>query len=435
MKRPRRIKRLFDLAGPLRRASVIACVGILLLLCGVALSYETLVAPVIGWFDDVASQLLSTFVSQSELPLARYYLGGAFLALGVYITYLGVRNLLRIFLRIVNPTYEGRMMSVFLRRQVLAAGPNIVAIGGGTGLSNLLRGLKDKTGRITAIVTVTDDGGSSGRLVSEKKILPPGDIRNCLVALADAEKAMTDLFQHRFEGASGNLSGHSTGNLLIAAMVDITGDFDSAIQQISKVLAIRGRVIPSTLEPVKLRALMEDGSEICGETNIVQSKLRIRRVFLDPEDIAPLPDALNAISEADIVVLGPGSIYTSVIPPLLVPGISEALSESNAVKVYVCNVMTQPGESDEFTASDHVHAIEANVGKRAFDCVLLNKATPSQIILERYAEYGQQFVVPDSDRIRAMGIRPILANLISESDVVRHDPMRLAESIIRIASS
>lgn len=313
------------------------------------------------------------------------------------------------------------------------AGPAVVAIGGGTGLSTLLRGIKQKTNRITSIVTVTDDGGSSGRLVADKKILPPGDIRNCLVALADAEKAMTDLFQHRFEGASGSLSGHSMGNLLIAAMVDLTGDFEKAITEISKVLAIRGRVLPATLQTVRLRAEMVDGSELCGETQIVNSPLQIRRVHLDPQDAQPLEEAIEAIAAADIIVIGPGSVFTSVIPPLLVPGVAEAVAESDAVKVYVCNVMTQPGESDRFTASDHVHAIEANVGRRVFDYVLLNKAMPSQHLLERYSQSGQEFVEPDADRIRAMGLKPILANLISETDLVRHDPMRVADSILRLA--
>ncbi|MCH8274068.1 MAG: YvcK family protein [Armatimonadetes bacterium] len=336
-------------------------------------------------------------------------------------------------MRILNPGYEGRIVGTFLKRQVLSAGPNVVAVGGGTGLSTLLRGLKHKTSRITAVVTVTDEGGSSGRLREDKKILPPGDIRNCLVALADAEKAMTDLFQHRFEGASGSLSGHSTGNLLIAAMVDITGDFDKAVQEISHVLAIRGRVLPATLESVRLRAEMEDGSEICGEPNIVSSGLRIRRIFLDPADAAPLPEVLMAIAEADVIAIGPGSIFTSVIPPLLVPGVAQAIAESNAVKVYICNVMTQPGESDEFTASDHVHAFEANVGTRVFDHVLLNKAIPGEYLLKKYAGFGQEFVEPDTDRIRGMGLRPVAANLISETDLVRHDPMRIADSVIRIA--
>jgi uncharacterized cofD-like protein len=341
---------------------------------------------------------------------------------------------LREITRILNPGHEGRIVNQVLRHQALAAGPDIVAIGGGTGLSTLLRGLKRQTNRITAIVTVTDDGGSSGRLITDKKILPPGDIRNCLVALADAEKSMTDLFQHRFEGASGTLSGHSTGNLLIAAMVDISGDFDKAVREISRVLAIQGRVIPATLDTVRLRAEMKDGSVIAGETRIVNSKIGIDRIHLEPPDTKPVEHALAALRNADIIVIGPGSIYTSVIPPLLVPGLADAISESKALKVYVCNVMTQPGESDNFTAADHVGAIERNVGRRIFDYVLINKAEPTERSLERYHEVGQEMVVPDSDRIKSLGYKPIAANLISESDVVRHDPHRIAEAIARMVS-
>lgn len=432
MKSQRKFRRFINTAGPFRRALVIELIGLAILMFGLALSFNMLLLPLVSYFGGAFQRLVSPFLRSEDLPVARYYAGGALLILGIYICYLGTRNLLREVMRNLNPAHEGKIAGTFWKQQLLSAGPNVVAIGGGTGLSTLLRGIKHKTNRITAIVAVTDDGGSSGRLVEDKKILPPGDIRNCLVALADAEKSMTDLFQHRFEGASGTLSGHSTGNLLIAAMVDLTGDFDRAVVEISKVLAIRGRVIPATLDSVRLRAEMEDGSEIWGETRIVNSRLRVRRVFLEPEDTKPVDDALKAIAEADVVVIGPGSIYTSVIPPLLVPGIAEALSESNAIKVYVCNVMTQPGESDRFTASDHVHAIEANVGRRIFDFVLINKATPSQFLMQKYLEVGQEFVIPDSDRIRAMGLRPVASNLISETDVVRHDPMRVADSVVRL---
>jgi uncharacterized cofD-like protein len=432
MRRQHRLRRLITSSGPVRRGLLLGALGIIALLGGLALSFQMLVLPVVQALQGAFENMLLRVVSQADLPVARHYAGGALLILGAYVVFHAGKILLREVMRVLNPGQEGRIVETFFRQQVLASGPAVVAIGGGTGLSTLLRGIKHKTNRITAIVAVTDDGGSSGRLVADKKILPPGDIRNCLVALADAEKSMTDLFQHRFEGASGSLSGHSTGNLLIAAMVDLTGDFDHAVQEISKVLAIRGRVIPATLDTVTLRAEMEDGSIVCGESAIVQTKLRIRRIFLEPEDCTPVDDAMKAISEADVIVFGPGSVYTSVIPPLLVPGIAEAISEAPATKVYVCNVMTQPGETDRFTASDHVHAIEANVGRRVFDNVLINKATPSRYLLERYAEVGQDFVVPDPDRIRALGLKPIAANLISETDVVRHDPMRVAEAIMRL---
>lgn len=433
MRNPRAIKRWIVTAAKLRRSALLFALGLLVLLFGLSLSYQLILTPIFDSLSIAIVAVLKMVTNSSTLPLAKHFAAGALMLLGGYLMYAGSRAGISQLLRAANPSWDGRLNS-FLRQQVLATGPNVVVIGGGTGLSTALRGLKHKTSRITAIVTVTDDGGSSGRLVMEKGILPPGDIRNCLVALADAEKTMTDLFQHRFEKASGSLSGHSTGNLLIAAMVDLTGDFDHAIAEISKVLAIRGRVLPSTLERVRLRAEMEDGSEVCGETKIVESRLRVRRVYLDPEEVEPLAEALQAIAEADIIVMGPGSIYTSVIPPLLVPGIADAIAASDAARVYVCNVMTQPGESDQFTASEHVHAIEANVGKRVFDHILINKAMPSQYLLKRYAEVGQEYVEPDSDRIRAMGMRAVAANLLSESDVVRHDPVRLAEAIVRLVN-
>ena len=431
---PRRLQRVVKTSAPLRRSLLTFILGALLLLVGVALSFRLLLMPFISLVEEGITGALSQFISEDGLPTARHMVSGIFLVLGVYFVYVAIRNVLREITRILNPGHEGRIVDQVLRHQALAAGPDIVAIGGGTGLSTLLRGLKRQTNRITAIVTVTDDGGSSGRLITDKKILPPGDIRNCLVALADAEKSMTDLFQHRFEGASGTLSGHSTGNLLIAAMVDISGDFDKAVREISRVLAIQGRVIPATLDTVKLRAEMKDGSVIAGETRIVNSKIGIDRIHLEPPDTKPVEHALAALRNADIIVIGPGSIYTSVIPPLLVPGLADAISESKALKVYVCNVMTQPGESDNFTAADHVGAIERNVGRRIFDYVLINKAEPTEKSLERYHEVGQEMVVPDSDRIKSLGYKPIAANLISESDVVRHDPHRIAEAIARMVS-
>ncbi|MDQ2985639.1 MAG: YvcK family protein [Armatimonadota bacterium] len=429
---PRRLQRVIRTSAPLRRALLTAILGSLLLLVGVSLSFRLLLMPFVSVVEDGISGVLSQFVGEDALPMARHTVSGLFLVSGAYFAYSAFRNVLREITRILNPGHEGRIVGQVLRHQALAAGPDVVAIGGGTGLSTLLRGLKLQTNRLTAVVTVTDDGGSSGRLVNDKKILPPGDLRNCLVALADAEKSMTDLFQHRFEGASGSLSGHSTGNLLIAAMVDIAGDFDKAIREVSRVLAIQGRVIPATLDTVRLRGEMDDGSTIIGESRIVNSRLGIKRISLDPADCKPVTDALLALREADVIAIGPGSIYTSVIPPLLVPGFADAIAESPAIKVYICNVMTQPGESDDFTASDHVKAIEQNVGRRIFDYVLLNKAQPSDKSLERYEGVGQTVVIADTERIRAMGYKPVAANLISESDVVRHDPNRVAESIMRL---
>jgi uncharacterized cofD-like protein len=242
---------------------------------------------------------------------------------------------------------------------------------------------------------------------------------------------MTDLFQHRFGADSGSLSGHSIGNLLIAALVDQAhGDFERAIERASKVLLIRGRVVPSTLSHVRLRALLEDGSEVCGETKIVHAGRRIRRIYLDPEDVQAHTEALEAIMNADLICIGPGSVFTSVIPNLLVSGIADALRDATATRAYICNVMTQPGESDSFSASEHVLSIQANVEKRVFDTVVANVGVPSPAAVEKYRGSGQFLVDADTDRIRSMGYRVVTGDFVSESDVVRHDPMRLATKLV-----
>ncbi|NLA58866.1 MAG: YvcK family protein [Firmicutes bacterium] len=309
--------------------------------------------------------------------------------------------------------------------------PAVVVIGGGTGLSTMLRGLKLKTGRITAIVTVADDGGSSGRIRSELGIPPPGDIRNTLVALANTEPLMEQLFQYRFNWGEG-LEGHSFGNLFIAAMTDITGDFEEAIRTSSQVLAVRGEVLPSTLSSVTLRAEYDDGSTTTGESLIPQPGKRIRRVFLEPEHCKPLEEAITAINNADAIVLGPGSLYTSVLPNLLVPEIREAIRKSTAPKIYICNVMTQPGETDGYKASNHVEALLNHVGPGLIDYVIVNTAAVPEHLLERYRREGAVPVEPDVAEVAALGVTPITAEVISMTNLVRHDPEKLAEVIYRI---
>ena len=318
------------------------------------------------------------------------------------------------------------------RKQVLAHGPQIVALGGGTGLSTLLKGWKQHSSNITAIVTVTDDGGSSGRLIQDKGMIPPGDIRNCLVALADAEKEMTDLFSFRFKDG-GSLSGHSMGNLIITALVEqAKGDFEQAINIASKVLAIRGEVMPSTLDHVGLHALLDNGQEISGETAIVDAGRKIRELRLAPSEVEAYQPALDAIADADMICIGPGSVYTSVIPNLLIPGMAQALKESKAIKVYICNVMTQKGESDTFSASEHVGAIMQQVKERVFDYVLVNTGVPTDASLEKYRAVGQIFVDPDIDRIKAMGLRIIPGNFMSDTDYVRHDQVKVVSKLMTI---
>ncbi len=427
MIRSYRWRRLLAPTAGLRRSAVAVLSGLLLFFVGFVLSFKLILLPAIQSTATWWNGLMKLVVSPKDIDQANHLLGGALLLLGFYLLFVGVRGVFQTMVGTLNPGMKAGMVNQYVRKQQLAQGPRIVALGGGTGLSTLLRGLKLHSSNITAIVTVTDDGGSSGRLVQEMGIIPPGDMRNCLVALADAEKLMTDLFQHRFKNASGSLSGHSMGNLLIAALVEQSGgDFEKALESASDVLNIRGRVIPSTMTPVRLRALMENGIELCGETQIVESELRVRRIFLDPENAVPYPEALQAIADADLICIGPGSVYTSVIPNLLVPGIADAIHQSQAVKAYICNVMTQPGESDAFTAGEHVVAIQANVEKRVFDHVLMNTGVPSEAAIEKYKESGQHLVDADADRIRAMGFRVTAGNYMNESDYVRHDPLRVA---------
>ncbi|MCU0315194.1 MAG: YvcK family protein [Fimbriimonadaceae bacterium] len=419
----------------LYRSAVAAVFGLVILLIGIAVSFRSLFAPVGEVISSGWNKLLRDLIPGGSIEISTHILGGILLVLGGYLLWRGTRNFLnKLFSPFATVGDSTGVVDAWRRKKALAMGPRIVAIGGGTGLSTLLRGLKAYSSNITAIVTVSDDGGSSGRLVQELGIIPPGDIRNCLVALADAEKRMTDLFQHRFT-ASGSLGGHSIGNLLLAAFIEQTGgDVDRALELASEVLAIRGRVIPSTKQHVRLRALMEDGSEICGETSIVSSHHKIRRIFLDHEGAEAHPEAISSILNADLICIGPGSVYTSIIPNLLVPGIPEALQKSQARKAYVCNVMTQRGESDAFTAAEHVVAIQANVSGRVFDYVLVNIGTPSATSLTRYREMKQDLVEPDIIRIKQMGYRPVVGNFMSETDFVRHDPARVAERLMELIS-
>jgi uncharacterized cofD-like protein len=354
------------------------------------------------------------------------------IVIGLVLIFVAMRQVIRSIMSVVDPGARDRLADVIFQKRYLAQGQRIVVIGGGTGLSTMLRGLKEFTSNIAAIVTVTDDGGSSGKLHRELGMLPPGDIRNCLVALADAEPLMTELFQYRFDGGTGSLQGHSFGNLLIAAMTNITGDFERAVKETSNILAIRGRVLPSTIDNVSLHAELADGTLADGETSIVGSRQPIRHIFLTPSDVRPLDEAIQALRLASAVIIGPGSVYTSIIPNLLVHGIVEAIAASSAVKIYVCNVMTQPGETDGYTASQHVRAVAGHADRKIFSYVLVNKQVPSLDLLEKYREQGAELVVPDVDKIREMGYRAVIGDLISETDVVRHDPRRLADAILKL---
>ncbi|MBC5825264.1 MAG: YvcK family protein [Candidatus Eremiobacteraeota bacterium] len=352
------------------------------------------------------------------------------IAVGSALVYYGLRQWMRSIVHAVSPQDGQRLIEVIYERRQLSRGYRVVAIGGGTGLSTLLRGLKGYTPHLTAVVTVTDDGGSSGRLRQELGLPPPGDIRNCLVALADSESMMTDLFQYRFNEGDG-LSGHSFGNLFIAAMCGIAGDFDRAVKESSRVLAIKGRVLPATLANVALEATLADGTLMRGETSVSRSASPIRSVRLVPEHCEPLPEVIDAIAEADLIVLGPGSLYTSIMPNVMVAGVAEALERSRAVKVYVCNIMTQPGETDGMSAADHVRALLDGTGRRLFDFAFFNVEQPRRL-RKMYEVGGAHQVVADFDAVRALGVTPLTGNFLSEDQLVRHDAEKMAQAIVNL---
>lgn len=308
--------------------------------------------------------------------------------------------------------------------------PRIVVIGGGTGLSVLLKGLKKYSSNLTAVVTVSDDGGSSGRLRAELGVLPPGDIRNCLVALAHTETLMDRVFQHRFSQGS-SLQGHNLGNLLLVALTEITGDFVSAIREVSKVLAVRGRVLPATLEHVTLGARMADGSTIYGETSIRRYGSKIGQLFLTPECM-PIPETLEAITEADAIIIGPGSLYTSIIPNLLVNGVADAIAASNAVTFYISNIMTEQGETDGFDAADHLQVIVNHIGQQIIDFVIVNTGDIDEPRLSRYREEQAVPVRVSGNEIENLGIQVIEADLVSDDRVAWHDSDKLAAVIMGI---
>ena len=333
---------------------------------------------------------------------------------------------------VLIPGNEEELLDALMAQRRLSRGPKIVVIGGGTGLSNLLRGMKQYSSNITAIVTVADDGGSSGRLRREMGVLPPGDIRNCLSALADEEKLLTELFQYRFEAGSG-LAGHSFGNLFLTVMNEITGDLEQAIAASSKVLAVRGQVLPSTSMDVQLWAELSDGRRIVGESKITEARGRIVHIGCLPPNPPALPKAIKAIEEADYIVMGPGSLYTSIIPNLLVPDLVKAIAAQRVPRIYVCNIMTEPGETDGFSVSDHIRAIDSACGCYLFDAVLVQKVMPSDPVISHYAKAGVGPVLLDRTAILDSGRRIIAANVMEEGDdfTVRHHSQRLARVLLR----
>jgi uncharacterized cofD-like protein len=345
---------------------------------------------------------------------------------------------------------ESRQLPASLPRgRPSGGGLRVVAIGGGTGLSTLLKGLKQYVlspggisflqadrlviTELSAVVTVSDDGGSSGRLRKEFNMLPPGDVRNCIVALSEDEALLSRLFQHRFEKGSG-LEGHSFGNLFLAALTSLTGDFSEAVRLSSEILLTRGHIYPVTTADVELEALLEDGTRVRGETRITASQGRIKELFMIPPTAGPLPQTLEAIRRADVITIGPGSLFTSLIPNLLVPGIPQAIADSSAVKVFVCNLMTQANESLGRTAADHIRALNEHAGTDIFDYALINRTLASREMKAKYVHEGQSQIVADLEAIEALGVIPVLGDYLEEDSVARHATDRVARDLLQLVS-
>jgi uncharacterized cofD-like protein len=423
-----RVNRLVKWLAPgllVKRWIVLSIAGVLLI--GVGLMIALKLTPVF-----YTGQVVGAVLRYITQRVPSYISGPLVILCGLWLILWGQTRTLGAITEVLMPGNETELVDVLITQRRLLRGPKVVVLGGGTGLSTLLRGLKHFSSNITAIVTVADDGGSSGRIRREIGMLPPGDIRNCLAALADEERLLTELFQYRFRAGAG-LVGHSFGNLFLTAMNEVTGDVEQAIAASSKVLAVRGQVLPSTLSDVRLWAQLSDGRRIEGESKITEAKGRIVTIGCTPSNPPALPRALKAIKEADYIVIGPGSLYTSIIPNLLVPDIANAIAQREVPSIYVCNVMTEPGETDGFAVSDHLRAIDVACGQSMFDAVLVQRRLPSALAQERYAKVGSAPVEIDREAIIASGRRIVLANVMEESSTgaIRHNPMRLARVLMR----
>jgi len=401
----------------IKRWVVLACAG------GVLLVYSALFAVGVLWSPQLMRGLGMGWLDERRAAALLLSIDG--MAVGVFALAYGVRRVW--CFRKTTPETASEIRAAGR----LARGPHVVAVGGGTGLAALLRGLKSHTSNLTAVVTMADDGGSSGLLRRDMGMPPPGDLRNCLVALADDESLMSQLFKYRFP-AGGGLQGHSFGNLFMAALSEVTGDFEHAVREATRVLKVRGRVLPSTLDDVVLHAQLEDGGLVSGESTITACERLPRRVWLTPEAPRGVPQAVAAIARADLVVLGPGSLYTSVIPNALVPQVREALRDTRAWVVYVCNVMTEPGETDGYTAGDHLDALHRHGLAGVVDAVLVNEAAVSDELLASYGRLGARPVVIDAERLMTLGVKVVGAPVAAESGVVRHDSERLSQALLRL---
>ncbi len=405
----------------LKRWIFLAILALLALTLGIISSLNYFIAPFIELEGDMI--IINVLLSGSLL----YGLIG--MGLGAILLIFSLQKLLAK----IN-TENKRIVDSLYKKKKLNKGSSVAALGGGTGLANLLRGLKHKTSNINAIVTVADDGGSSGKLRDELGMPPPGDIRNCLVALADTEPLMEELFQYRFS-ADGHLVGHSFGNLFIASMNQIVEDFEEAVIESSRVLAVRGQVLPATKENIKLEALYHDGSKEIGESVIPLIDKKIDRVYLKPRGCQASDRTISALQQAEIITVGPGSLYTSILPNLLIEDIVETIKTNNAPVVYICNVMTQPGETDGYNASDHVRAITQHLGEQIFDWIIVNRQSVPRDVARLYEEEGAFPVEYEVKKLKGMGLKVRSSELLQrkEEQYIRHDPQKLAEIVLKIA--
>jgi len=389
------------------------------------------------WISTVVVGLLLILASSPNLhnkdtlfwnivSISVFFVGAIALIIGTF-------SLIKSILEVLYPHNhkDKGLIDIIFEQRLLAKGPRIVAIGGGTGLSTILEGLKEYSSNITAIVAMADEGGSSGRLREEFGILPPGDVRNCLVSLSQSPKLMRDLFQYRFtEG--GGIKGHSFGNLFITALTEVTGSFKAAVEESSKVLAITGRVIPSSLDNVRLKAEYTDGTVKEGEDEIPNEEKSIKKITLLPADAKPNPEVFEAVKQADIIIFGPGSLFTSIVPNLLMKDICVAIAKrTDILKLYICNVMTQPGETDGFTAADHVEMLLNHINSTdVVNSCLINSGRLDYKLLFKYAQEGSFPVIFDRERLIKMGMRIFEADVVSKSNYLRHDPEKTSREIV-----
>ncbi len=415
----------------IKRWMITSAIGLLTSLLGIAI--WTNLRP-LYWLIDIFFWIMNRLTS--VLPIA--ILGPLIFIFGLLLIGIGQNRSINSIQKALVPEKDTFLVDALRVKSKLNRGPNIVAIGGGTGLSTLLKGLKNYSSNITAIVTVSDDGGSSGVLRKQLGVQPPGDIRNCLAALSNEEPILTRLFQYRFSGGSG-LEGHSFGNLFLSALTTITGSLEKAVQASSKVLAVQGQVLPATNIDVMLWAELEDGQKIYGESNISQSKKLISRIGYLPENPSALPSAIESIKEADLIVLGPGSLYTSLLPNLLVPEIVDALLKSNAPKIYISNLMTQPGETDGLDVYQHIKAIEKQllnfgVKTRIFNAILSQVKFEKSPLVDYYQSKGAVPVVCNKEKLISEGYFVLQAPLYSRkiTPTLRHDSRRLARAVMFI---